>query len=317
MENQFYNIRNEKEMYINEQSKIELNGKKQYISIRSKKENLPLLLYLHGGPGDSALPLVLKYNSELESHFTVVVWEQRGAGKSYYDFKNSEITIDMFLEDIYKLSKLLTERFNQEKLYILGHSWGSVLGLKFIQKHPEIVIKYIGCGQVVNMKKSCKAAYDFALTHADIKTKEILNKIDCSYDGDNWLKDLLYVTKQVVKHRGSLYGKTNYNSLVYPFLFSKYYSIPDLYRRQMGSLRSIKYLWQELMEVNFENQVKYKVPVIFIEGEHDRHVSSELVKNYFDTIETDKHFYLFEKSCHFPQWSENEKFNNLLIDLCK
>ncbi|WP_367881951.1 alpha/beta fold hydrolase, partial [Anaerofustis stercorihominis] len=83
-------------MHINEQSKIEINGKPQYISIRAQKDNLPLLLYLHGGPGDSALPLVLKYNRELEEHFTVVVWEQRGAGKSYYDFKNDEITIDMF-----------------------------------------------------------------------------------------------------------------------------------------------------------------------------------------------------------------------------
>ena len=73
-------------MYINEQGAIPINGALQYVSIRSEKENAPLLLYLHGGPGDAALPLVLKYNRDLEKHYTVVVWEQRGAGKSYYKF---------------------------------------------------------------------------------------------------------------------------------------------------------------------------------------------------------------------------------------
>lgn len=82
-------------MYIDEQSKLNLNGVPQFISIRAEKENTPLLLYLHGGPGDAALPLVMKYNKMLEQQFTVVVWEQRGAGKSYYKF-DGNITIDVF-----------------------------------------------------------------------------------------------------------------------------------------------------------------------------------------------------------------------------
>ena len=83
---------------INDQIRIPINGVRQYISIRSEQERAPLLLYLHGGPGDTALPLVLKYNRELECSFTVAVWEQRGAGKSYYPFRPDEtITIDTFL----------------------------------------------------------------------------------------------------------------------------------------------------------------------------------------------------------------------------
>lgn len=70
-------------MELNEQAFIPLNGALQYISVRAEQKGAPLLLYLHGGPGDAALPLVLKFNRELEKHFTVVVWEQRGAGKSY------------------------------------------------------------------------------------------------------------------------------------------------------------------------------------------------------------------------------------------
>lgn len=83
----------------------------------------PLLLYLHGGPGDAALLLVMKYNKELEKCYTVVIWEQRGAGKSYYEFDGT-VTIDDFLQDIYELTKYLLDRFLQSSIYLLGHSWG-------------------------------------------------------------------------------------------------------------------------------------------------------------------------------------------------
>lgn len=303
-------------MFIDEQTKIELNGAKQFVSIRAEREGLPLLLYLHGGPGDAALPLVMKYNKALEKSFTVAIWEQRGAGKSYYKFEeNEKITIDVFLDDLYELTKYLLNRFRQKSLYLVGHSWGSVLGLKFVQAHPESVKSYIGCGQVVNMRKSCRAAYDFALEHADRKTLARLETIDCSYRSENWLRELLFVTKQVVKNKGSLYGRTNYNDLIKPFLFSKCYTLPDLIRRQKGSLQSIKYLWQELMQTDFESVTRFGAPVVFVEGRHDSHVSSALAKDYFDTIETEKRFVWFENSCHFPQWSESERFNRLLCDL--
>lgn len=301
-------------MDIDEQVSLKINGVLQYVSIRAERKNAPLLLYLHGGPGDAALPLVMKYNRELEKSYTVVIWEQRGAGKSYYQFQEA-VTIDDFLQDLYELTKYLLDRFAQAALYLLGHSWGSVLGLRFIQLHPELVHTYIGCGQVVNMRKSCQEAYDFACRHAGKKEWKRLQKIDCTYTADSWLKDLLFVTGQVVKHKGSLYGQTNYQKLITPFLGSKYYTISDLIRRQKGSQQAIQYLWQELMQVNFEGQTRYQVPIILIEGRHDSHVSSALAKKYFDTIETKKKFYWFEESCHFPQWSENERFHKVMDQL--
>lgn len=301
-------------MYIDEQLKMDLNGVPQFFSIRAEKEDAPLLVYLHGGPGDAALPLVMKYNRMLEQQFTVVIWEQRGAGKSYYKF-DGNITIDIFLTDLHIFVEYLLSRFHQSSLYLLGHSWGSILGLRFSWEHPELVRTYIGCGQVVNMKKSCKAAYDYAVAHADKKSLKKLRKIDCSYQGDTWLKDLLFVTRQVVKHKGSLYGKTNYNDLILPFLFSPYYTLSDLIRRQKGSLQAIQYLWQEVMQTDFEAQTKYDTPIILIEGRYDSHVSSALAKEYFDRIESEKQFYWFEKSCHFPQWSESDRFNKLISEL--
>lgn len=303
-------------LYIDEQIKLPINGVEQYISMRAKRAHAPVLLYLHGGPGDAALPLVLKFNKELEDFFTVVVWEQRGAGKSYYPFaEDCKITIDTFIEDLHQLVLYLLQRFNEEKVYLVGHSWGSVLGLRFISKYPQYIHTYIGCGQVVNMKKSCQIAYDFVMENADASVKQKVKAIDCSYTKDHWMQDLLFVTKQVVKCKGSLYGKRNYNALILPFLFSRYYSISDLISRIKGGEQSIKFLWQELMQTNYEDIVQYEVPVIFVEGRYDKHVSSELAESYYERIRSEKQFVWFEHSCHFPQWSENRRFNQLLIGL--
>lgn len=308
------------EFIINTVEYIEINGIIQCVSIRTVNTKNPLLLYLHGGPGDTALPLVSKYNSRLEEDFTVVVLEQRGVGKSYYHFSQCDkISINSFVDDVYILSKHLLKHFEQEKLYIIGHSWGSVLGLKFIQLYPHLVHSYIGCGQVVNMKKSSKIAYEFVLQknekHKNDKIVRKLESIDYTYSQLSWLDDLLFVTGQVVKHKGSLYGKTNYNRFVLDFLLSKDYSLKDLINRQKGSLQSIQYLWQELMDINFEDIKDFQVPVIFVEGRHDYHVSSELVFLYYNTINSQKQFIWFEHSCHFPQWSESEKFYNVMHNI--
>jgi len=301
---------------------IEINNIKQCISIRTKKPNNPILLYLHGGPGDAALPLVAKHNKQLEDIFTVVTLEQRGAGKSYYPFsEKNDITISMFIDDIYALSLILLDRFDQEKLYLVGHSWGSVLGMKFIKLYPDLVHSYIGCGQVVNMKKSSQIAYDFAMQQSidnqDKKTIAKLKSIDCSYQQESWLNDLLFVTGQVVRYKGSLYGKTNYNHFIFDFLMSTDYSLKDLINRQRGSLQSIQYLWQELMSVDFEDITRFDVPIVFIEGRGDYHVSSILAYEYFQTIESQKQFYWFENSCHFPHWSEPQKFYQILESIIK
>ena len=129
----------------------------------------------------------------------------------------------------------------------------------------------------------------------------------------NFLKFvLLFVTKQVIKHGGSLYGKTNFNCFVFDFLFSPDYTLKELINRQKGSLQSIKYLWHELMGVDFENITEFEVPVVFVQGRGDYQVSSALVDDYFQTIKSAKQFFWFENSCHFPQWSESERFYGIM-----
>jgi pimeloyl-ACP methyl ester carboxylesterase len=164
------------------------------------------------------------------------------------------------------------------------------------------------------MKKSSRIAYEFALekNKGNLKIYEKLKSIDCSYVGESWLNDLLFVTGQVVKHKGSLYGRKNYNRFIVDFLLSADYGLKDLLNRQRGSLQSIKFLWQELMTIDFEDITKFAVPVVFMQGRGDYHVSSELVYEWYEALRSPKQFHWFERSCHFPQWEESQKFYELM-----
>lgn len=305
-------------MYVDELHSHSINGKMQFLSIRGEKHGAPLLLYLHGGPGDAALPQMLKYNKALEAYYTVVVWEQRGAGLSYYPFEKDEnISIQTFVEDARTIILYILERFQEHKVYLLAHSWGTVIGLQLIQQYPDLVHAYIGCGQVVHMEKSCKHQCNFLSDkfHGNPKLMQALNSVDCTFDSDHWLKDLMFVTRSVVKNKGSVYGKTSNLQYYLDFLFCKKYNLRSLLNRIKGSDQSIMYLWKELMKTNFEATLDFQVPVVFMEGRHDHHVSSELVESYFASIRTDKKLYWFEQSGHYPHWEEPVKFNQLMKDL--
>lgn len=122
---------------------------------------------------------------------------------------------------------------------MVGHSWGSVIGLKYIQLYPELIDTYIGCEQVVNLEKSSQLSYEYALQKNEERSNNKITKkiksIDYAYTQETWLNDLIYVTKQVVKNEGSLYGRMNDNNLIRELLTSDQYSLSDLIHRQKGA----------------------------------------------------------------------------------
>ncbi|WP_438714761.1 alpha/beta fold hydrolase [Enterococcus sp. AZ109] len=281
-----------------------INGTKLFYSINKGSIKKPLILYLHGGPGDACIPLTKKFNATLEKDFTFVNLEQRGCGLSYYPFsKSEELSVQTILEDIYQFVLYLLVQGKQNKIILMGHSWGSVLGILFIKEHPEVVSKYIGVGQVVNMSKNIELQ------------KEYLNKtgqgdrIDSLDFINDPVSSSLTLTKKIVSTGGSLYGKKNYTKLILPFVFSKDYSIKDLVHRIKGSNQSIIAFWEELLEINLESITEFAMPVLFCEGRHDYHVPSILAAEYFSSINSSKRLVWFENSAHFPQWEEPEKFN--------
>lgn len=144
-----------------------------------------------------------------------------------------------------------------------------------------------------------------------------LTRKDINLDDEkSIIKDSLSLTKLVVKNEGSLYNKKNYAILIFPFLFTKVYSITDKINRIKGSTQSIQYFWKELMNINFENIYEFPIPVSFFEGANDYHVSAQLVRDFSKNITSPTTIVWFKHSGHFPQWEEPKKFNQTIIDLC-
>ena len=145
--------------------RVNLGGTEQWITIRGQDIHNPVLLFLAGGPGGSELVMTRRYLSELEAHFVVVNWDQPGAGKSYNAVDISTLTPERYVSDAYELTQLLRERFQQEKIYVLGESWGSILGIWLVQQHPDLFHAYISTGQMVKTTEDDVMGYEFALNY--------------------------------------------------------------------------------------------------------------------------------------------------------
>jgi pimeloyl-ACP methyl ester carboxylesterase len=159
---------------------VKLGGSKQWISIRGKDVHHPVLLFLAGGPGGSELPVTRTWLGALEDQFVIVNWDQPGCGKSYRAVPLDTLTPERYIEDAHELVHLLRMRFQQDKIYLMGESWGSMLGIMLVQQYPDLFYVYIGAGQMVNTTENDVMGYEFALTYAtergDTKTVEALRR---------------------------------------------------------------------------------------------------------------------------------------------
>ncbi len=140
---------------ISEKTWVHINGVEQGMFIKSKNVNNPVLLFVHGGPGMPEYWLTQRYPTSLEDYFTVVWWEQRGAGLSYNPNIPAEtMTAEQFVSDTLEVTNYLRNRFGKEKIYLMGHSWGSYIGIQAAARAPELFHAYIGIGQISHQIES-------------------------------------------------------------------------------------------------------------------------------------------------------------------
>ena len=302
--------------------KIRLGGVDQWIQIRGEDRTRPILLFLHSGPGFPEMPFS-HVNAPLEKEFVVVYWDQRGAGKSYSSsIPESSMTIEQFVSDTHELTQLLLQRFDRSKLYLVAHSWGSIVGALTVAKHPELFAAYVGISQAANAPESERMMYRFALktaaTRGNYKAVTELRRM-----GEPPYKNFAdYRTmKGWVHHfKDAKYSEITPWKFARLALASPAYSWSDLMRLVLGMRFSFSHLWQEAFyRVDLFNQVpKLDVPVYFFLGRHDRTVtaSAALAENYFQKLDAPKgkHLIWFENSGHWPQLEEPNRFRTVLAE---
>ncbi|MCX6175491.1 MAG: alpha/beta hydrolase [Ignavibacteriales bacterium] len=308
---------------LTELKKIRIGDSLQWVMIRSENIDNPILLFIHGGPGTSQLTQMKNNTQPIEKYFTVVNWDQRGAGKSYSAIRDkSRMNIDQFVSDINELSEYLAKRFNRNKIILVGHSWGSVISMLAVSQRPELYSAYIGIGQMSNVMESEKISYEWTLQQAKLSNdvnaiKKLIDMGIPPYQGA-WRKKFMAQRQILGKYGGEYYGSKigAFGSVIKNLVLSTEYTFVDRINFFRGIFESVELLFPELMKVNlFEQAVELKVPVWFMLGRHDCEVPSVLSAKYFDFLKAPyKKLFWFENSSHLPNTEERELFNQLLVD---
>ncbi len=184
-------MKNKSRRLIYYEEYVHINGINQYLFHAGTKYENPVMLFLHGGPGFAESSLSYIFQEKWEEIFTVVHWDQRGAGKTLIKNPDKHPTIYLMLKDLFEIIKYLKEKYNKQKIIIIGHSWGGpVLGSMFIKKYPEEVSYYIGgVGQVISMFENERLGYEkvrrLALQANDKKSLRKLETLGDYPGGDN------------------------------------------------------------------------------------------------------------------------------------
>lgn len=297
----------------------EIGGIRQGYFLRSENPHNPVILYLHGGPGSPELPFIIKKErlERLEKYFTVCYWDQRGAGMTFQNSGDlSEMILSRMVEDTREMTEYLKKCFDQEKIYLMGHSWGTYLGIRTIAQYPENYLAYIGIGQVTHQLESERMAYDYMLQHAAqtgdrnaIRKLEKFDKNAADFPDNRYLMKvrtpLMNKYGIGIEHKG-----LSMSNLASDLLSFGGYTISDKINYLRGTMYSLKHLFRYVIEDNlFDSATRFEVPVYIFHGKYDYQVSYLLSLKYAEIIEAPrKAFYTFENSAHSPNLEEPEKF---------
>ncbi|HOX13317.1 MAG TPA: alpha/beta fold hydrolase [Spirochaetia bacterium] len=313
---------------ISEKIFVDIGGVRQGMFIRSADPANPVLLFVHGGPGMPEYFLDELYPTGLESRFTVCWWEQRGAGLSYSPGMDpGTLTVDRLVSDVLEATDYLRSRFGKDKIYLLGHSWGSFLAIKAADRAPEKFLAYIGVAQVADQTESEKRAYAYMLDrYMEAGNEKKLRKL--------WKYPILESGEDVLlSYMGSLLRdetmhelgigttrtmKSVITGVFLPVWRSRAYTLrekADIWKAKAFLARSTD-LRSRLLTARPEEEIlSLDIPAYFLSGRHDLTVSRDLSRRYLGKLAAPvKGFYTLEDSAHSPMFEEPKKFLRILTE---
>lgn len=298
---------------------ITLGGQEQYVLMRGINNENPVIIYLHGGPSSPDTYTTYGFTDYLTDEYNIVAWDQRGCGRTYFhnadsDPSNATASFQQAKADLDELVNYVLERFDKNKVIILGHSYGTILGSEYTLEHPDKVSAYIGAAQVVSLEKADIYSYEDALRKAIAAgddTTELTNAFE-TFQKSNNLTDMMTLRRLVSKYHPVEVS----DKAIWLAITSPYFGIPDFrwFLKQLGDMDEYFKLNQQLFDYTFtfdanKNQLKYEVPVYFISGTCDWICPIDSIREYTETISAPEIRFEFLEGCgHNLQYSLPEEF---------
>lgn len=300
---------------INESMYVDINGTKQWINIFGEDINNPVLLYLHGGPGSATSHIDYVITRKWADVYTVVTWDQRNRGKSYDASQNDTIlTKELFLTDGKELTEFILNYLSKDKITILGHSWGSILGANLVLEYPEYYDCFIGAGQLVDYLENEEAFKQEALLWAegDEEALQLVNQLT----PNNTTVEHFTIKNTIMKKYGydMMVNGADYN-LITTLIFNPNYSMADWFNYFSIDMSSYLdfYTSEEFASFSLKGKYDYQVPYYNINGDKDYQTNYKLAEEYFEQVNAPyKQLYIMENMTHGLLESDSEGFAEIV-----
>jgi pimeloyl-ACP methyl ester carboxylesterase len=299
---------------------VTLGGHEQTVMIRGRSVDNPILLYLAGGPGGTDLGAMradvgTDKLHPLEQHFVVATWEQRGVGKSYAALDPVEtLTPEQMMRDCVTLTNYLRERFDEEKIYLVGNSWGTLLGVLVVEQHPELFHAYIGTGQMVSPRETDRMFYEDTLAWAKETGNEALVD-ELRQNGPPPYDDLLAYEPAIAhEHDWNPYPELDVSKEMPNNLFVPENSLIDRINGLRSFLETFSVLYPQIQDIDLREDVpSLEVPVYLVIGKHEARGRAVLAEAWFEMLEApSKELTVFEHSGHRPTFEEPAAFVSVM-----
>lgn len=303
---------------IQENFQLDIGGVNQWIFTRGKDKNNPAILMVHGGPATPLAPLAWTFQRPIEEYFTVVNYDQRGAGKTYHDNDTIQlgksIHIDQYVEDAIEIAELIRKRYHKEKVFLLGHSWGSIVAMKAALRRPDLFYAYIGVGQVIKTLENEKLSFEHGLSEAKKNNnQEAVTELMsiAPYPGTEPLtRDRVIIARKWAQYYGGLAAyRHEFDYFFKSPLLSPEYDINDVRAIHQGNVFTLGKLLDEFLSVDFTHVTTFPIPVFQFMGKHDYSSPTQPTVEWIDQVNAPyKKAVWFHNSSHLLPIEEPGKF---------
>ena len=288
---------------IDEAAFVRIGGIDQWVTIRGRDRDNPVILFLHGGPGSAISTVAAPVFRNWEKDFTVVQWDQRGSGRTYGLNGEDEkpMTVDRMVKDGIELSQYLIVHLHKRKIILLGLSWGSELGVMMVKREPGLYFAYVGTGQVVAKEEKEEIIY-----------ARLMERLKKAHDADGIakLKEIgpppyeseaeLAVERNVQNRFEVSMERDQFQTMLPHALYAPHTSIQDLLDVGRGQEFAGEALYRELLAYDARKLGRhFDVPIFIVNGDHDLTTPADLAKAWFDTLDApQKEFVLLKGGGH-------------------
>jgi pimeloyl-ACP methyl ester carboxylesterase len=308
---------------IQESYKAQIGGIEQWINVRGQDQANPIILFIHGGPASPLIPTMWQFQRPLEEYFTVVNYDQRGAGKTYVedhsDATGETLHIPRFVDDAIEIAEDVRKRYGKSKVILMAHSWGTTIGLSAALKRPDLFYAYVGIGQFINTRDNEKISFDYGMqqakAHGNTAAVKEMETI-APYPGHQPItRERIIVARKWAQFYGGLSAFRESSDYFFNApLLSPEYTAADVCAVDQGNVFSLGRLLPEFLNIDFKGVRSFPIPIVMFLGRHDYTTPAQPTVDWLAKVSApSKQAVWFERSSHMIPWEEPGKMLMSLV----